>query len=126
MAAPMLASRRSRAKPVDEQTASGPSFMPSCSPLRRPHLSNIPPRSVMVRAAIVGLGRWGRSLVTSVQGKSDDIRFVAAHTRTPATADDFCRDQGVPLVDSYEQILADGNVDAVVLATPHSLHQRQI
>ena len=60
----------------------------------------------MVRAAIVGLGRWGRSLVTSVQGKSDDIRFVAAHTRTRATADDFCRDQGVPLVDSYEQILA--------------------
>ena len=80
----------------------------------------------MVRAAIVGLGRWGRSLVTSVQGKSDDIRFVAAHTRTRATADDFCRDQGVPLVDSYEQILADGNVDAVVLATPHTLHQRQI
>ena len=30
----------------------------------------------MIRAAIVGLGRWGRSLVTSVQGKSDDIRFV--------------------------------------------------
>ena len=80
----------------------------------------------MVRAAIVGLGRWGRSLVTSVQGKSDDIRFVAAHTRTRATADDFCRAQGVPLVDSYEQILADGSVDAVVLATPHTLHQRQI
>ena len=31
----------------------------------------------MIRAAIVGLGRWGRSLVTSVQGKSGDIRFVA-------------------------------------------------
>jgi galactitol-specific phosphotransferase system IIB component len=40
----------------------------------------------MVRAAIVGLGRWGRSLVASVQGKSSDIRFVVAHTRTPATA----------------------------------------
>ncbi|MDT4947259.1 MAG: hypothetical protein QOH14_3992, partial [Pseudonocardiales bacterium] len=46
----------------------------------------------MIRAAIVGLGRWGRSLVTSVQDKSDDIRFVAAHTRTRATAEDFCRD----------------------------------
>src|ERR1700716_787005 len=80
----------------------------------------------MVRAAIVGLGRWGRSLVASVQGKSDDIRFVAAHTRTRAAAEDFCRDQGVPLVDSYEQILADPNVDAVVLATPHSLHESQI
>jgi predicted dehydrogenase len=80
----------------------------------------------MIRAAIVGLGRWGRSLVASVQGKSEDLRFVLAHTRTRATAEDFCRDQGVPLVDSYEQLLADPNVDAVVLATPHSLHETQI
>jgi predicted dehydrogenase len=80
----------------------------------------------MIRAAIVGLGRWGRSLVTSVQGKSDDIRFVAAHTRTRATAEDFCRDQAVPLADSYEQILADPGVDAVVLATPHTLHEQQV
>src|SRR5262245_60899310 len=80
----------------------------------------------MVRAAIVGLGRWGRSLVTSVQGKSSDIRFVVAHTRTRATAEDFCRDQGIPLADSYEQVLADPQVDAVVLATPHTLHERQV
>jgi predicted dehydrogenase len=80
----------------------------------------------MIRAAIVGLGRWGRSLVASVQGKSKELRFVLAHTRTRATAEDFCRDQGVPLVDCYEQLLADPNVDAVVLATPHSLHESQI
>src|ERR1700687_5071885 len=80
----------------------------------------------MIRAAIVGLGRWGRSLVTSVQGKSDDIRFVLAHTRTRALAEDFCRDKGVPLTDSYEQILADPNGDAVVLGPPHSQHKQQI
>src|SRR3984893_15031064 len=80
----------------------------------------------MIRAAIVGLGRWGRSLVASVQGKSKDLRFVLACTRTRATAEDFCRGQGVALVESYEQLLADRNVDAVVLATPHSLHESQI
>src|SRR5262252_5182453 len=80
----------------------------------------------MIRAAIVGLGRWGRSLVTSVQGKSDEIRFVRAHTRTRASAEGFCRDKGVPLTDSYEQILADRDVDAVVLATPHSQHEQQV
>ena len=80
----------------------------------------------MIRAAIIGLGRWGRALVTAVQGKSDDIRFVAAHTRTRAGAEDFCRDKGVPLADNYEQILSDRNVDAVVLATPHSQHERQM
>ncbi len=80
----------------------------------------------MIRAAIVGLGRWGRSLVTSVQGKSDDIRFVIAHTRTRAAAEDFCREKDLPLADSYERILSDRNVDAVVLATPHSQHERQV
>src|SRR5512132_312052 len=80
----------------------------------------------MIRAAIVGLGRWGRSLVASVQGKSAELRFVRGHTRTRASAEDFCRMHGVPLVDSYEELLADPDVDAVVLATPHSLHERQI
>src|ERR1700756_4189405 len=80
----------------------------------------------MIRAALVGLGRGGRSLVASAQGKSKDLRFVLAHTRTRATAEDFCRSQELALVDSYEQLLADRNVDAVVLATPHSLHESQI
>ena len=76
----------------------------------------------MIRAAIVGLGRWGRALVHSVQGNgtraSDDIRFVRAHTRTRAAAEEFCRDHDLCLVDTYEQILRDADVDAVVLATP--------
>src|ERR1700682_1152955 len=80
----------------------------------------------MIRAAILGLGRWGRSLGNSVQGKSRDIQFVAAHTRTRATAEEFCRDKGMPFVDSYAQILADPAIDAVVLATPHSRHAEQI
>jgi predicted dehydrogenase len=80
----------------------------------------------MVRAAIVGLGRWGRSLVNAVQGKSDDIAFVLAHTRTRASAEDFCREKNLRLVDRYDDILADPNIDAVVLATPHSQHERQI
>ena len=79
----------------------------------------------MIRAAIVGLGRWGRSLVNAVQD-STDIRFVVAHTRTRAKAEEFCQSKGVPLVDSFDAILADPDVDAVVLATPHSQHEDQI
>ena len=81
---------------------------------------------MQIRAAIVGLGRWGRALVTSMQGKSAELSFVRGHTRTRASAQDFSRAHGVPLVDSYEQILADPEIDAVVLATPHSLHESQI
>src|SRR5215510_5338816 len=80
----------------------------------------------MVRAAIVGLGRWGRSLVASVQGKSDSIRFAAAHTRTRATAEDFCREHDLNLVDSLDAVLTDPAIDAVVLATPHSQHEAQV
>jgi predicted dehydrogenase len=79
-----------------------------------------------VRAAIIGLGRWGRSLVNSVQGKGDAIQFTRAYTRTRASADDFCREKNIPLAASYEQILADPQIDAVVLATPHSQHEAQV
>jgi predicted dehydrogenase len=79
----------------------------------------------MIRAAIVGLGRWGRSLALSVAGNGNDIKFVRAYTRTRANAEDFCRDKQIPLADSYEQILRDPDIDAVVLATPHSQHQAQ-
>jgi predicted dehydrogenase len=79
----------------------------------------------MLRAAIIGLGRWGRSLVNSVQD-SPDIRFVLGHTRTRSTAEAFCREKGVQLVDSFDAVLAEANVDAVVLATPHSQHEAQI
>src|SRR5580692_7004597 len=79
----------------------------------------------MIRAAIIGLGRWGRSLVASVGDNSDDIKFVLAHTRARASAEEFCRHKHIPLADSYEQILRDADIDAVVLATPHSQHQAQ-
>jgi predicted dehydrogenase len=81
----------------------------------------------MVNAAIVGLGWWGRTLVESVQGTSDKIRFVAGATRTQTpevTA--FAQAQNFKLVEHYEALLADPGVDAVVLATPHSLHAKQV
>jgi predicted dehydrogenase len=80
----------------------------------------------MIRAAILGLGRWGRSLVSSVQDNTDDIRFVVGHTRTRAKAEDYCRTKGIRLVDDFEAILSDPDIDAVVLATPHSQHAEQI
>src|SRR5437764_4666299 len=80
----------------------------------------------MINAASIGLGRWGRALVTSVQGRSDAIHFVLAHTRTRGPAEDFCREHGLRLDESYQQILSDSAIDAVVLATPHSLHAQQI
>ena len=79
----------------------------------------------MLRAAIVGLGWWGRNLVTAVQGKTSDIRFTVGHTRSPDKVADFCRDQSIRLVGDYAALLADPDVDAVVIATPPSEHGPQ-
>jgi predicted dehydrogenase len=84
----------------------------------------------MIRAAIVGLGTWGQNLVRAVQGPgvepSPHIRFTAAATRTPEKAREFAQAAQLTLHDRYAQVLADPAVDAVVLATPHSMHTDQI
>jgi predicted dehydrogenase len=81
----------------------------------------------MIRAAQIGLGWWGKTLVESVQGTSDVLQFVAAASRTQS--DDyraFCAQHQLTLHPTYEAALADPQVDAVVLATPHSLHSPQV
>ena len=80
----------------------------------------------MIDAAIVGLGRWGRRLVTSVQGKSERIRFVRGMVRNPDTARDFSIAHDFHLSANFGDVLADSRVRAVVLATPHSVHVEQI
>lgn len=80
----------------------------------------------MINAAIVGLGWWGKTLVEAVQG-SDSIRFVAGTTRTVTPEiEEFARTQGFVLRGSFEELLKDRKLNAVVLATPHSMHVQQI
>src|SRR4051812_3812443 len=75
---------------------------------------------------MVGIGRWGRTLVGSVQGRSDKFRFTAGYNRTRANAEAFCAEHGLRLADSLDEILADPEIDAVVFATPHSEHGAQV
>jgi len=79
----------------------------------------------MLRAAIVGLGAWGQRLVNSVQG-SNCIEFVAGATRTVGASAGFARERGFPLHADYRKVLEDPDIDAVVLATPHSLHAQHV
>jgi predicted dehydrogenase len=80
----------------------------------------------MIRAAIIGLGTWGQHLVRCVGRDSPDIRFTSAATRTPAKAQAFAGEYGLRMLPSYEAALADPDIDAVVLATPHTQHTDQI
>jgi predicted dehydrogenase len=80
----------------------------------------------MIDAAIVGLGRWGRTLVKAVQGKSDNLRFTRAVSRDPAKLREVAAPLGLEVASSLETVLADRSIGAVVIATPHSLHCEQI
>ncbi len=80
----------------------------------------------MIDAAIIGLGRWGQSLVRAVQGKSARLRFVHGVSKEPELAASFAAEHGLRLSTELEQALADPRVQAVFLATPHSLHVEQV
>src|SRR5438094_3451540 len=83
-------------------------------------------RAAVIDAAIVGLGRWGRSLVESIQGKSEKLRFVLGVDPELGAAREFGARHRLRLVPPFEEALADRSVQAVVLATPHSLHRPQV
>jgi predicted dehydrogenase len=81
----------------------------------------------MINAAIVGLGWWGRTLVESLADGSDAMRFIALQTRTVSPeVEAFANQHKLRLAKSYEDVLADRQIDAVVLATPPSGHMNQI
>ncbi len=81
----------------------------------------------MINAAIVGMGWWGRTLVEGVSGISDAIRFTAGVTsRSSDEAREFADGHGFDLRSAYEDVLADPDIDAVVLVTPNSLHADQV
>ena len=78
-----------------------------------------------VRVGIVGLGWWGRRLC---QGAADSgaVEVVSCYARTPSSREAFAGELGLTAAESYEQLLADAEVEAVLLATPHSTHADQI
>lgn len=80
----------------------------------------------MKRLAIAGLGRWGRILVDSVQGRSDRVQFTRAVVRDPAKAQDYTDELGITQTTDFSGVLGDPEIDGVVLATPHSLHADQV
>lgn len=79
----------------------------------------------MINIAVVGLGWWGQEHVRSLEDSTkSQVVCVADPDIENATA--FAQARGLPLVPGLEGVLGDRHVDAVILATPHSLHTEQI
>ena len=78
----------------------------------------------MLRAAAYGLGRWGSRLIESV-ADSSKIRVTMGVSRDPGRHEALAR-RGIKVISSYADVLNDPAIDAVILATPHSLHREHV
>jgi predicted dehydrogenase len=80
----------------------------------------------MIHAAILGLGRWGRGLVESVQNISEQIQFTHALVQSNEKHQAFADKNNLCLTNQYADILGNSSIELVVIATPHTMHIDQI
>jgi predicted dehydrogenase len=80
----------------------------------------------VLRAASIGLGWWSDELAGAVQGKSDALRIVTCASRSADKRAAFARKFETAQHESYEAVLDDPGVDAVILTTPHSRHAEHV
>jgi 1,5-anhydro-D-fructose reductase (1,5-anhydro-D-mannitol-forming) len=79
----------------------------------------------LVGWGIVGLGRIAERFGTACS-QADNARLAAVCSRDPARAADFATRHNAPLgYDSYEAMLADPAVEAVLVCSPNALHAPQ-
>jgi predicted dehydrogenase len=79
----------------------------------------------MINTAIVGLGWWGKNLVKAAREFGAPLRFTRGVTLEPDTVGDFAAEHKIAL-SSFDEVLADRDIKAVILATPHSKHRAQV
>jgi len=79
-----------------------------------------------VGIALVGVGWWGRKMLSVLERAPDDIRVVRAIEPNLDAVSAICAEKGIALSADYNDALNDPTVEAVVLATPHALHEAQI
>ncbi len=73
------------------------------------------------RVAVVGLGRWGNTLATQIV-KTPGLKIVTCFTRTPDKRRAFSEKFSCGQEESYEAVVENPEVDAVVIAAPNNHH----
>ena len=81
----------------------------------------------MLSTMFVDVGRWGRTVVAQVQGKSSKSSFTLDLKRNASENDiSFAWANGFELLTrSYNEAVYRSDIDAVILALPHNLHAEQ-
>ena len=79
-----------------------------------------------VGIALIGMGWWGKKMLAVLAAAPGDIRVVRAVEPDLASVQALCAEKDIPVSADYADALNDPAVEAVVLATPHALHEQQI
>jgi len=79
----------------------------------------------MLRAAVVGLGWWGKYIIDHLEG-SDRIQVTRCVDVDLDGLKDFAALKDIPLTDRYEDVLEDPDIDAVLIVTHHGIHEEQV
>lgn len=83
----------------------------------------------MKRIAILGCGSIARSMAKTLRmmkARGDALCLYAAASRSREKAEAFAAEEGFEKAYTYEEMLADVQVDLVYIATPHSHHAQQM
>jgi predicted dehydrogenase len=78
--------------------------------------------SRLIRWGILGCGRIARKFAADLR-HVEDAELIAVGSRNPAVAEEFGKAFDVPhAYNSYEDLVANDEVDVIYVATPHGLH----
>src|SRR5690348_16500877 len=76
----------------------------------------------MIRIGIIGLGWWGKQIVTCLS-ESPRFKVVAGCDIDTKMAAPFAVTHKFDLTDDYNTLLKRADIDAVAIVTPHLLHE---
>jgi predicted dehydrogenase len=76
---------------------------------------------VPLRVACIGMGWWSDVLADAVK-RSGKIEIVACYSRSEDKRAAFAKKYGCRPADTYEDVLADRDVEAVINTTPNDVH----
>ena len=74
-----------------------------------------------VRVACLGMGWWSDVLADAIK-RSGKLEIAACYSRSQDKKDKFAAKYGCRAAASYEEMLADGKIDAIINTTPNSVH----
>jgi predicted dehydrogenase len=74
-----------------------------------------------LRVGCIGMGWWSDVLADAIK-RSNKIEIAACYTRSPDKRTAFAKKYGCKPADSYEALLADPAIEAVINTTPNDVH----